>query len=115
MQMDALVTPAPEVLVIPVPAAVSTLDRAEGFIPAPAAVSILVPAAVFILGRAAVFILGRAAACIPAPEGACTQDRGAASILAPAAAFIRDRPQKIPTRIMVRSVPASQVQRTIVG
>jgi hypothetical protein len=107
MQLDALATPAPEVLVILVPAAVSTLDRAEGFIPAPAAVSILVPAAVFIPGRVA--------ACIPAPEGACTQDRGAASILAPAAAFTRDRPQKIPTRIMVRSVPASQVQRTIVG
>lgn len=99
MQLDALATPAPEVLVILVPAAVSTLDRAEGYIPAPVAVS----------------ILGRAAACIPAPEGACTQDRGAASILAPAAAFTRDRPQKIPTRITVRSVPASQVPRTIVG
>jgi len=107
MQLDVLATPAPEVLVTLVPAAVSTLDRAEGFIPAPAADSILVPAAVFILGRAA--------ACIPAPEGACTQDRGAASILAPAAAFTPDRPQKIPTRIMVRSVLASQVQRTIVG
>ena len=83
MQLNALATPAPEVLVILVPAAV--------------------------------FILGRAAACIPAPEGACTQDRGAASILVPAAAFTRDRPQTIPTRIMVRSVPASQVQRTIVG
>lgn len=102
-----MATPGPEVLVILVPAAVSTLDRAEDFIPAPVAVSILV--------LVVVFVLGRAAACIPAPEGACTQDRGAASILAPAAVFTRDRPQKVPPRIMVRSVPASQVQRTIVG
>ncbi|APO53336.1 hypothetical protein AF336_16035 [Bradyrhizobium diazoefficiens] len=107
MQLDVLATPAPEVLVILVPAAVSIPDRVEGFILAPVAVSILVPAAVFILVRAA--------ACIPVREEACTQDRGAASMMAPAAAFIRDRPQKIRTRIMVRSVPASQVPRTIVG
>ena len=107
MLPNALATPAPEVLVILVPAAVSTPDRVEGFIPAPAAVSILVPAAVSILVPAA--------ACIPVREEACTPDRGAASIPAPVAAFIRDHPQKIPTRIMVRSVPASQVQRMIVG